>query len=158
MQIDHLVDLPLCVIASRDSPQAQPLQHVLAGQIVPVELLADLPLAGLDRESGIRRQIEDLLPSRGRRLEFRIEAGGWLGINEFVRCGLCAGLMPLGLLSSDDAKQFIIRRLPPPLAVTHRMIYRHDTQSEILDDVKAALRHAAEGFQQETHRRWSGIL
>jgi DNA-binding transcriptional LysR family regulator len=158
LQIDHLADLPLCVIASRDSPLAQTLQHVLAGQIVPVELLADLPLAGLDRESGIRRQLEALLPGSGRRLEFRVEAGGWLGIKEFVRCGLCAGLMPLGLLSPDDAKQFVIRRLPPLLAVTHRMIYRRGTQPEILDDVKAALREAATAFQQQTERRWQGML
>ncbi len=158
LQIDHLAELPLCVVASRNSPQARSLQNVLGGQIVPVELLADLPLAGLDRESGIRRQIEALLRDRGLQLAFSVEAGGWLGVKEFVRCGLCAGLMPLGLLTSEDAKQFVIRRLPPALSVTHRMIHRQGSPPEILDHVKTALRQAAEGFQQETHRRWSEIL
>ncbi len=67
LQIDHLADLPLCVIAGRNSPLAQPLQNVLAGQIVPVELLVELPLAGLDRESGIRRQIGKSVSSRSRK-------------------------------------------------------------------------------------------
>jgi len=87
-----------------------------------------------------------------------VEAGGWLGVKEFVRQGLCAGLMPLALLWPDDMKQFVIRRLPPELSVAHRMIHRQDGQPEILDHVKAALRESATAFRQQTERRWQGML
>jgi len=158
LQIDELAGLPLCVIAQRETAEAQQLQLVLAAHAVPVEMLGEFPLAGLDRESGIRRQIEALLRGRSERLDFTVEAGGWLGVKEFVRQGLCAGLMPLALLWPDDMKQFVIRRLPPELSVAHRMIHRQDGQPEILDHVKAALRESATAFRQQTERRWQGML
>jgi DNA-binding transcriptional LysR family regulator len=158
LQIDELAVLPLCVIAHRETSEAQQLQSALAGQVVPLELLADFPLAGLDRESGIRRQLEALLQPRRRQLNFAVEVGGWLGVKEFVRQGLCAGLMPLALLGPDDMKQFVIRRLPKELSLAHRIVCRLDGEKEVLDEVRSSLRLAAKEFQQEVKRRWSGIL
>lgn len=158
LQIDELAGLPLCVLARRDTPEGRQLQSVLAGQIVPVKLLTELTLAGLDRESGLRLQIEAWLHGRGQRLGFTVEAGGWLGVKEFVRQGLCSGLMPLALLWPDEAKSFVVRRLPKEFMVTYRIIARPDTDAEVLGHVRDALRQAATEFQEEVERRWSGVL
>ena len=158
LQIEELAALPMCVIAQRQTPAAQRLQAVLAGQVVPVDMLAEFPLAGLDPESGIRRQIEALMRERGQRVTFTLEAGGWLGVKEFVRQQLCAGLMPLALMWPEETKQFMIRRVSPELSVAYRIVHRRDTEEDTLDQVKAALRKAAEGFQQEVERRWSRVL
>lgn len=158
LQIRELPRLPLCVIARHRTPEAEQLQSVLAGQTVPAALLGRWRLAGLDRESGVRQQLENLLRGRRLRLQFVQEAGGWLGVKEFVRQGLCAGLMPLALLSPDEQEQFVIRRLPTALAVSHRIVHRQDADSEALAEAKTALGQAADEFQREVERRWQGVL
>jgi DNA-binding transcriptional LysR family regulator len=158
LEISELARLPLCVLARRQTPEGEQLQAVLAAHAVPPTMLSDWPLAGLDSDSGVRRQLEALLGGGSRRLPFTVEAGGWLGVKEFVRQGLCAGLLPLALLWPDDAKQFVIRRLPDELSIAHRVVCRQDGETELLAEVKAALRAAAEEFQQEVKRRWSGAL
>jgi hypothetical protein len=158
LQIDDLAGLPLCVFARRDTPEGGQLQSVLAGQVVPVKLLAGLPLAGLDRESGLRLQLEAWLHGQGQGLAFTMEAGGWLGVKEFVRQGLCAGLIPLALLSPEEAQQFVVRRLPKEFMVTYRIIARPDADAELLAPVRDALHQAAGEFQEEVERRWSGLL
>jgi DNA-binding transcriptional LysR family regulator len=158
LRISELAQLPLCVIARRQTPEGDELQSVLAGQTAPVAMLADWPLAGLDRESGIRQQIEGLLAGQERRLAFVQEAGGWLGVREFVRQGLCVGLVPLAILTAEDQQQLVIRRLPTALAIVHRLVRRSDADAEVLGQAEAVLAEAASTYRDEVERRWHGVL
>lgn len=158
LAISELVRLTMCVIARQETPEAEQLGTVLAGQTVPLTMLQPWRLAGLDSESGIRQQIEGLLSDPSQRLAFGFEAGGWLGVKEFVRQGICPGLMPLALLVPEDQQTFVIRRLPAALAVTHRLLHRQDAGVEILEEVKTALQDAAQELQETVEGRWEGLL
>jgi DNA-binding transcriptional LysR family regulator len=158
LQIQELARLTLCVIAHRDAPEAKAVEAVLMGQSFPAAKLADLRLAGLDRESGLRRQVVGGLDAAGRSPAFVVEAGGWAGVKEFVRLKLCAGLMPLALLRPDEMREFVVRRLPVELDVVHRVVRRDDAENDALAEVTAALREAAAVFQDEVDRRWHGVL
>jgi len=158
LAITELARLPLCVIARLRTPEGDLLQSVLAAQTVPVAMLSGWRLAGLDRESGIRRQLEGMMSGQREQLAFVQEAGGWPGVKEFVRQGICAGLMPLALLSREDLQELVIRRLPTELAISNRMIHRRDAEPEIVEAAKSALRTAASEYEREVERRWHGRL
>jgi hypothetical protein len=66
--------------------------------------------------------------------------------------------MPLALLSPKDRDQFVIRRLPAELAVTHRIVHRPDSEIEAIRKVKSALMDAAGVYGREIESQWRGML
>ena len=166
LSIEPVARLPYCVIAKKGTPLARTLESVLAGQAVTWELLARSPLAGLDQESGIRQQLETAWRrhTAGRTgprtgwLQFAIQAGGWLGVKEFVRQGLCGGIIPLAVLTLDETKQLVVRRLPDDAVVEHHLVHRADVDNEALTSAKAALIRTAQEHNAAVERVWRGKL
>jgi DNA-binding transcriptional LysR family regulator len=157
LEVVALARLPLCVIARQRTMEAEKLHAMLSGHCVPLSMLAQWTLAGLDRESGIRQQLEARLPPDAK-LTFIAEAGGWLGIKEFVKQGLCVGILPLAMLSLEDTGMLAVRRLEDNLAIAHRMIHRADADNDALQPAKQALLTAARQHEEEVERRWHGKL
>ena len=114
----------LCVVTRKDSELADRLSRVLRGQLVPLALLSDLPLVGLDANSGVRRLLERQYVGTGKdsRLRFAAETGGWMAAKEFARCGVGVAIVPLAALSRDDENVLVIRRLAADGGLRHCVI------------------------------------
>ncbi len=152
--IRELARQTMCVVAHKDSDEAQQLRRILRGQAVPVHLLARWTMVGLDDQSGLRRQLERAFVSRNDALNFGSQAGGWLGMKEFARQGLGVGLVPLTLLSETDLEDLEIRRLDPGIGVTYQLIHRKKPADEIVETMKTYLLDSAKQLNKEVERRW----
>jgi DNA-binding transcriptional LysR family regulator len=146
------------VIAARASADAEQLSGILAGQEVPLEMLSRLPLIGLDRSSGIRRQIERAFANYREPIRFGVNAAGWLAVKEYAKHGLGVGILPLGLLSREDADELVVRRLPSEVCICHYLIHRKDATSPYLKDMKASLAEAAKQHQETVQRLCHGLV
>lgn len=156
--IGELGRQPLCVIARTSTEEAESLRPVLAGHQVPLEMLCRWRIVGLDRQSGVRRQIEQRFATSDDRPQFGSEAGGWLAVKEYVRQGLGVGLVPLALLSREDSERFVIRRLASDIFIGYRLIHRQGSDNLGLTEMKNTLHQAAEEHQTELDRTWSGLI
>lgn len=152
--IHELAQQPLCVIAAKNSPEAKELSAVLAGQELPIEMLSRWVLVGLDRSSGIRRQIERAFANSPHRLRFSYNAAGWFALKEYVKHGLGVGVLPLGLLTREDSDVLVIRRLPAELCVRYYLVHRQDATNRFIDAMKTALDQAAKHEAEQIRRRW----
>jgi len=156
--VKDLARQPLCVIAAKASAEAEQLSVILAGQEVPLEMLIRLPLIGLDRSSGIRRQLERAFANRSDRLRFGMNAAGWLAVKEYAKHVLGVGILPLGLLSREDIEDLVIRRLPSELCIRHYLVHRKDATNPYLSDMKTSLAEAAKVHEEELLRRWNQVI
>jgi DNA-binding transcriptional LysR family regulator len=158
LEVSQLARQPLCVIGRKDSLEAGQLQVVLRGQQVPLKMLCRWRLVGLDRQSGVRRQIEQKFATSKQRPQFGGEVGGWLAVKEYARQGLGVGLVPLALMSREDATDFVIRLLSSEVFIQYSLIHRSqpDAGNAGLDALQAALHESAAQHQAELDRRWSG--
>lgn len=156
--VSELPPQELCVIASKETPEAGELRKRLAGHRIPLSKLADWPLVGLDARSGVRRQIESALRGRKLRARFCAEAGGWLGIKEYVRQGIGVGLVPLAVLSPEDLAALEARRLDRDVQVVYHVIYRAGSTDPHVAQLVEEIDSAAQRHQQDVDRTWSRIL
>jgi DNA-binding transcriptional LysR family regulator len=146
LRIEPLAEHLLYLVAGKDTPFGRELSKVLDGQAVPLSMLSAFPLVGLDIQSGIRRQIEARFRSTKARLSFPYEAGGWEAAKEYARHGLGAAVVPFPLLTADDRKQFIVRRLPLEYRIQDSLIDRDGEQVAAQDAMKRALKDATKGL------------
>ena len=160
LEVSQLARQPLCVIARKDSPEAAELQAVLLDQRVPLKMLCRWRLVGLDRQSGVRRQIEQKFATSKQRPQFGGEVGGWLAVKEYARQGLGVGLVPLAMLSREDANDFVMRLLSSDICIEHSLIHRPqtDVNKAGLETMQAALHEAAAQHQAELDRKWNGRI
>jgi DNA-binding transcriptional LysR family regulator len=155
LEVEDLARESLCLIARRDSPAGQRLGGILESHEVPLEWLPEFDLAGLDEESGLRRQLEGRCP--GRPLRFRVEGGGWAAARELARRGLGAAVVPLSLLAPDDRTEFQVRRLREA-CLTERLIRRPGDGGPEHEALRQAVHQAARDQQREVQQRWGGTL
>jgi len=118
-------------------------------------VLTELDLAGLDRESGVRRQLEQQC---GRRLRFRVQVGGWPIAREFARCGLGAAVVPLSLLRPDDREELVIRSLKREACLRECFIYRAENDRPEQKALRQAFVRVAHEQQKESETPWRGKL
>jgi DNA-binding transcriptional LysR family regulator len=143
LRIELLGEHPLCLVAGKDTPFGRELGQVLDGQTAPLSMLTRLPLVGLDRQSGIRRQLEAHVRGHLPSLGFRFEAGGWEAARECAREGLGVAILPAPLLTPDHRKDLIIRRLPPEIRIQDHLIDRDGEAAPAHEAMKRALRESA---------------
>jgi DNA-binding transcriptional LysR family regulator len=158
LEVEDLAEEGLCLIARQGSPAGERLAQSLESQTVPVSLLADYELIGLDSQSGIRRQLERAQGHQGKALHFRLEAGGWAAARECVRRGLGVAVVPLSLLQRDDRKDFVIRRLAEDVCIRSTFLYRRETAHTEHEALRQAIREAFEAQRRELQARWQGIF
>jgi DNA-binding transcriptional LysR family regulator len=159
LAVSQLARQQLCVIARKHSVEADQLHDVLQGQYVPLKMLCRWRLVGLDRHSGVRHQIERKFATSNERPRFGGEVGGWLAIKEYARQGLGVGLMPLAMLTREDANDFVLRQLSPEIFIEYSLIRSpSEITNEGVDALQAALLQAACEHQLELDRLWSGRL
>lgn len=153
LKICELSPLNLCVVTGKNTTAAQQLQGLRGTRRVPLSMLGQWRIAGLDSDSGIRQQLEERLADGASRGRFGPQAGGWLGVKEFVKQGKFVGLVPLGLLNREDEQTLVIRRLDDS-AIAHRVIHRAGPVDHGIEEAKAVLRRAALACDQEVEQRW----
>lgn len=158
MRVSPLAELRLAVAARPGTAAAEPLGRSLAGQPLPLAALAGMSLIGLDRQSGVRLQVEGRLRGLGTPPRFRVEAGGWDAARECARQGLGAAILPLALLRREDAEDLVVRLLEPSAAILHSLVERDDPAEPALDALEQALLRSAEGLAEEVERTWRGRL
>ncbi len=149
LRIEPIAEHPLYLLCGKDTPFARELSKVLDGQPVPLSIFSALPLVGLDLQSGIRRQIEACFRSTSSRLCFRYEAGGWEAAKEYARHGLGAAVVPCPVVTRDDRKEFIIRRLPLQFHIQDLLIDRDADTAPLSEAMKGALKEAANGLLRD---------
>jgi DNA-binding transcriptional LysR family regulator len=156
LAVEELGRDSLCLIARHDSPEGRRLAAVPDGQEVPPSRLADFPLAGLDADSGLRKQLEEVCADRP--LRFRVERGGWAAAKELARRGAGAAVVPMSLLHLGDRDELVIRKLGHGGCVTERLIYRSGDDGPEREALRRAVRQAFQEQQRETGQRWHGKL
>jgi DNA-binding transcriptional LysR family regulator len=146
----------LCLVARHGTPDGDRLAKFMEAQEVPFERLADFDLAGLDADSGLRRQLERSCP--GRPLRFRVEGGGWAAAKELARRGVGAAVVPLTLLHPDDRKELVIRKLGRDAGAAERLLYRADDAGPERAALRQAVCQAFQDQQREAEQHWHGKL
>jgi DNA-binding transcriptional LysR family regulator len=158
LEVEDLSDEPLGLIAQHGSAAGERLAPILEGQTVPLTLLSEFELVGLDTQSGVRQQLEQHPALGGRRLHFHIEGGGWAAVREYVRRGLGAAVVPLSLLKREDRRDLEIRLLDRALCLTERLIYRPGPAGPEREALREAVREAVKLHQERQRVLWQGLL
>jgi DNA-binding transcriptional LysR family regulator len=158
VEVEHLVDHRLCLLAGRNTPAGVTLGRFLESQAAPLSCLAEFELVGLDARSGLRRQIEQRLRADGRALRFGPDAGGWQAAREYARHGLGVALIPLSMLEPTDRDNCVLRLLPDDCCVRDLLLRRQGEPGEGQAALRQALLEAAQDRGEKVRRRWSGLL
>jgi DNA-binding transcriptional LysR family regulator len=157
LRVEDLSEQCLCLLARRGTPAAARLERILESQQVPVSVLVDLELIGLDSQSGIRKQLERTCTGE-QRLRFIVEVGGWSAARESARHGLGVAIVPLSVLARDDRDLFVIRRLADTVRIKDYLIHRRSALTEEVETMSEAIRQSARAQQEELRKCWHGIL
>ncbi len=136
--IDKLCSQSLCVVASKRTVVGRQLAELSEDRAVPVKCLTQWELVGLDRSSGIRRQLEDHMESSAG-LYFVVEGGGWPAVKQFAEQGIGVGILPAATLAPSDSKRLIIRRLSDDFAINYYLIHRKGRDLRRIDVIKRAI-------------------
>ncbi len=155
LEIEDLVREPLCLIARKNSAAGNRLGDVFPNHTLPRAWLAQFPLAGLDAESGLRRQLERI---GGRPLRFCVEGGGGGTALGCARHGLGAAVVPLSLLTRDDRDDLMICLLPEAVSITERLIHRPGSDANEHQALRDALRASARKADAEMRKEWQREL
>jgi len=100
LQMTRLARHRLCLLASPETAAGRELQRLSPNRSVPVGRLDQWELIGPDRQSGIRRQLEEhAAPAR---LYFVAEGGGWAAGKQYARAGLGVALVPITGVTAAD--------------------------------------------------------
>jgi DNA-binding transcriptional LysR family regulator len=156
LSIEDLAEHALVLVARQGTRAGDALAQVSEGQTVPLARLVDLPLVGLDAQSGLRRQVEAHFRGRSPGLCFRFEAGGWEAVREYARHGLGAALLPVALLQPDDTNTLIVRPLEPVLRVRDAILLRDAPTTPHVGALREALFQAARELRDRVARTWGG--
>ena len=120
----------------RDSDAGIQLGQLAEDQVVPLKNLSEWELIGPDRQSGLRRQLEQRL--RTKSLYFAVEGGGWSAAKQFALHDLGVAIVPRATITEADQKKMIHRRLSPDFDITDFLLYRSNESSDIVLQAKNA--------------------
>lgn len=134
LTIETLGRHAMAVLARKDSQAGLQLSELAEDQIVPLKSLEKWELIGPDRQSGLRRQLEQKL--RTKSLYFAVEGGGWTAAKQFAVHGLGVALVPQATITDADQKKTIHRRLSPDFDITDFLLSRADESSEVVLQAK----------------------
>jgi DNA-binding transcriptional LysR family regulator len=138
LTIEALCDHRLVVMAHAQSKEGLELKSYDPDRPLPVTALKKWELVGLDRESGLRRQLEAACHP-GAELYFSVEGGGWAAAREYARLQMGVAIVPEAMLTAEDRQAFIVRSLGKDFVLTDRLIYRKDAKNPALKNVIARL-------------------
>ena len=160
LEVERLCSQAFCAIAGRTSEGDGMLRDVPKGETIPLAVLAECPLVGLDPQSGIRRRIERQARALDVRLRFDTAAsvGGWAAAKAFARQGLGVAIVPLTVLVPGDRESLTIRRLPPEISVEHYLIHRRKALTEAQLKAKQAFQEAARDHERAVLELWEGQI
>lgn len=158
LTVKKLAAFSLCLVCHRDTDAAGALRQILAGQEVPLSMLPEFELVGLDSESGVRRILERHFTRPRPPLRFVAEIGGWAAAKEYAKCGVGVAILPLPMLVPEDLDTLVVRRLPSEASVRHSVICRCDDDRPALLHVVAAIEEIARAFAEQQQRRWQGVI
>jgi DNA-binding transcriptional LysR family regulator len=144
LKIEDLCHHPLAVIAQRDSETGRELDAYDVNRPLPIAALRKWELVGLDRDSGVRQQLEAACHPLGE-LYFSVEGGGWAAAREYARLKMGAAILPEALLIPDDRQTFVVRNLGKDFVLTDRVISRKDQKSPAVKDALKVLKQEANG-------------
>lgn len=139
--VEPLSRQPMCLLAHRDSGAGAELAAMGDKEAVSLSRLETWELIGPDRQSGLRRQLEQRM--RGRPLYFLVEGGGWTAAKEYARRGLGVAIVPKATVADADQKLLVWRRLSREFDVTDYLLHRPQDSSEMLRQTKRAIADAA---------------
>lgn len=139
LKVERLGRQPMCVLARKDTPAGRELLDLSAERSIPLQRLTDWELIGPDRQSGLRRQLEQKL--RDTRLYFITEGGGWYAAREYARQGIGVAILPLAVVAATDDATLVHRRLAADFDVATYLIHRDDLPPH-LRQARKAIREA----------------
>lgn len=157
LAIENLASHLLVVIAARASKVGQELLGTPIHHALSIRWLVGKDLLGLDRNSGLRRQMAFHLDTAGK-LKFLVEGGGWQAARELARHGLGVAVVPLEVLSDADEEAFVIRRLAETFQPRSRLIYQSSNPLPTLPRWRETLLEVARESQQATEKRWGRLV
>lgn len=160
LAVEALAEHGFCILACNRTRLANELRAAPANRPVPMALLAQGEFVGLDRQSGIRLQLEAEFQKFGQPLRFvaQASAGGWAAAKAYARHGLGAAIVPLAALTAGDEKHFTLRRLPERFAVTDFIVRRQPAPGSPEPALLAALHQAASEHLKEVRETWKALL
>ena len=136
-----LVSLPMIVAAGRGTAAATDLETTSAAEPIRLETLRQWTLVGPDRQSGIRRRLEQALKSQDT-LTFATEGGGWTAAREFARHGIGVAIIPQVIITGPDIDHFVCRNLDRRFVLEELLIQRGSKLPQTLRPVIEALSQA----------------
>lgn len=148
--ISSLARHATCVLARRDSEAGRELLAVPEDQRIPLSRLTTWELIGPDRQSGLRRQLEQRL--RGKSLYFVTEGGGWSAAKEYARQGLGVAIAPAATVRSADQETLVSRRLSPEFDVTDYLLHSRNEPRPFVQEAKRAIVAAVRSRQNASKR------
>ncbi|MBL8826952.1 MAG: hypothetical protein JNM18_08175 [Planctomycetaceae bacterium] len=157
LAVDQLARHVLVAIAARDSEVGRELLREPIETTLPISWLVGKELLGLDRQSGIRRQLEAHFDRIGE-LQFLVEGGGWQAARELARQGLGVAIVPLDVLADADEKSFVVRRLAATFQSRSVLVYRAEQLRSILNEWCRTAVSVARENQQRTEQQWLQLV
>jgi DNA-binding transcriptional LysR family regulator len=139
LRIEDLCHHRLVVIAQAKSDQGRELNAYDAERPLPVTALKKWELVGLDRDSGLRQQLEAACQP-GTELYFSVEGGGWAAAREYARLQMGVAIIPEAMLTAEDRETFVVRSLGKDFVLTDRFIYRKEAKNPALKNAIALLK------------------
>lgn len=122
LKVDRLGRHPLCVLTHIDSDAGRELQAASGDKTISLSQLASWELVGPDRQSGLRRQLEQR--AHGKSLYFIAEGGGWAAAKQFAQQGIGVAIVPWATVSETDRAWSVSRRLSAEFDVVDNVLFR----------------------------------
>lgn len=154
LRVELLGKQCLCVTAGKATDAAEELEQTDPRQPVSLQQLHRWELVGLDRQSGLRRQLEQHITAPSD-LHFLAEGGGWAAAKEFARQGIGVAIVPLLIMAPGDRKDFVVRRLGDEFQLKRFVVYRPDEPVSAMKLAIEALRVAVTADEEQARRRWN---
>lgn len=137
--IAPLGELPLSLAASKGSSWGGELAALSQQRAVPIDKLRQWELIGPDRQSGVRRQLEE---RSAERLYFVAEGGGWSAAKGYALAGVGVAILPTAILSKSDRTKLVVRRLAKEFVIAYHLIHRATPLNAAQQEVKKQILRA----------------
>lgn len=141
LHIEDLCHHRLVVMAQAESQEGRELAAYDPDRTLKVTALRSWELVGLDRDSGVRQQLEEACQS-GPELYFSAASGGWAAAREYARLQMGVAILPEAMLTAEDRQTFIVRSLGKDFVLTDRIIFRKDAKNPALKNAIVLLKDA----------------